>query len=149
MSVKIYVTADEAIVPHKATKESAGFDLFPIEPFFLDPGERHLVNTGLKFRIPDGYEVQIRPRSGLAYKHGVTVLNSPGTIDSDYRGEIKVLLINHGTERYVHDNLAKAIAQAVVAPVTDAIMVEIESDTYNTFKSDRGDGGFGSTDKNK
>ena len=111
-----------------------------IEDIVLNPGERKLIATGLAFEIEYGYEVQIRPRSGLAFKHGITVLNTPGTIDSDYRGEIKVLLINHSNEKF-EIKKGDRIAQAVVAPVIQAKIVEVDelSDTA------RGESGFGST----
>jgi len=142
MVLKIKKLTSEAIIPAYQTKEAAGFDLHSIEETVINPGERKLIGTGLAFEIEFGYEVQIRPRSGLAYKHGITVLNSPGTIDSDYRGEIKVLLINHGNEPF-EIKKGERIAQAVIAPVVQAKIVEVEelSDTQ------RGAGGFGSTGK--
>jgi dUTP pyrophosphatase len=142
MKIKIKKLTQNALIPAYQTKEAAGFDLHSIEDVVIKPGERKLIGTGLAFEIEFGYEVQIRPRSGLAYKHGITVLNTPGTIDSDYRGEIKVLLINHGNEEFeIKKN--ERIAQAVIAPVIQAEIVEVEelSDT------DRGSGGFGSTGK--
>ena len=142
MVLKIKKLNNEAVIPAYQTKEAAGFDLHSIEDVVIKPGERKLIGTGLAFEIEYGYEVQIRPRSGLAYKHGITVLNTPGTIDSDYRGEIKVLLINHGSEEF-EIKKGERIAQAVIAPVIQAEIVEVEelSDT------DRGSGGFGSTGK--
>ena len=98
MKLKIKKLNEKALIPAYQTKEAAGFDLHATEDVVINPGERKLIGTGLAFEIEFGYEVQIRPRSGLAYKHGITVLNTPGTIDSDYRGEIKVLLINLGSE---------------------------------------------------
>jgi dUTP pyrophosphatase len=142
MVLKIKKLNKDAVIPAYQTKEAAGFDLHSIEDVVIKPGERKLIGTGLAFEIEFGYEVQIRPRSGLAYKHGITVLNTPGTIDSDYRGEIKVLLINHGNEEFeIKKN--ERIAQAVIAPVIQAEIVEVEelSDT------ERGSGGFGSTGK--
>jgi dUTP pyrophosphatase len=106
----------------------------------LSPNQRVLVPTGLIFEIPQGYEIQIRPRSGLAFKNGVTCLNTPGTIDSDYRGEIKVLLINLGLEEF-EISRGMRIAQMVVAPVTQAKLLE----TNELGETDRGAGGFGST----
>ena len=106
----------------------------------IEPGQWHAVPTGLQLEIPPGYEVQVRPRSGLAFKHALTVLNAPGTIDSDYRGELKVLLINHGNEA-VRIERGMRIAQIVVAPVTQAEF----SETDELSDSDRGSGGFGST----
>ncbi len=142
MKIKIKKLNKKAIIPAYQTKEAAGFDLHSIEDVVINPGERKLIGTGLAFEIEFGYEVQIRPRSGLAYKHGITVLNTPGTIDSDYRGEIKVLLINHGSEPF-EIKKGERIAQAVIAPVIQAEIVEVEelSDT------ERGSGGFGSTGK--
>ena len=140
MKLKIKKLNPEAIIPAYQTKEAAGFDLHSIENVVLKPGERKLIGTGLAFEIEYGYEVQIRPRSGLAFKHGITVLNSPGTIDSDYRGEIKVLLINHSDEEF-EIKKGDRIAQAVVAPVIQAEIVEVEE----LSSTERGEGGFGST----
>jgi dUTP pyrophosphatase len=142
MKLKIKKLNPEAQIPAYQTKEAAGFDLHSIEDVVLNPGERKLIGTGLAFEIEYGYEVQIRPRSGLAFKHGITVLNTPGTIDSDYRGEIKVLLINHSNEEF-EIKKGDRIAQAVVAPVIQAEIVEVEELSDTT----RGEGGFGSTGK--
>jgi len=142
MKLKIKKLNPEAIILAYQTKEAAGFDLHSIENVILKPGERKLIGTGLAFEIEFGYEVQIRPRSGLAYKHGITVLNSPGTIDSDYRGEIKVLLINHSDEEF-EIKKGDRIAQAVVAPVIQAEIIEVEE----LSSTERGEGGFGSTGK--
>ena len=140
MVLKIKKLDNEAIIPNYQTKGASGFDLHSIEDVLLNPGERKLIKTGLAFEIEDGYEVQIRPRSGLAYKYGITVLNSPGTIDSDYRGEIKVLLINHSNEAF---NIKKGdrIAQAVLAKVIEANIIEVKELNVTS----RGDKGFGST----
>ena len=142
MKLKIKKLNEEAIIPAYQSEEAAGFDLHSIEDYVLKTGERKLINTGLAFETEPGYEVQIRPRSGLAFKHGITVLNSPGTIDSDYRGEIKVLLINLGSEDF-EIKKGERIAQAVVAPAIQAEIVEV--DELNDTK--RGKGGFGSTGK--
>ena len=142
MKLKIKKLKKEAIIPSYQTKEAAGFDLHSIEDIILNPGERKLIGTGVAFEIEYGYEVQIRPRSGLAFKHGITVLNSPGTIDSDYRGEIKILLINHSNEKF-EIKKGDRIAQAVVAPVIQAEIVEVEE----LSSTERGEGGFGSTGK--
>ena len=142
MKLKIKKLNEEAIIPAYQSEEAAGFDLHSVEDYVLKTGERKLINTGLAFETEPGYEVQIRPRSGLAFKHGITVLNSPGTIDSDYRGEIKVLLINLGSEDF-EIKKGERIAQAVVAPVIQAEIVEV--DELNDTK--RGKGGFGSTGK--
>jgi dUTP pyrophosphatase len=142
MKLKIKKLNSEAVIPAYQTKEAAGFDLHSIEDVVINPGERKLIGTGLAFEIEFGYEVQIRPRSGLAFKHGITVLNSPGTIDSDYRGEIKVLLINHSNSPF-EIKKGERIAQAVVAPVIQAEIIEVEE----LSSTDRGEGGFGSTGK--
>lgn len=110
------------------------------EPMTLAPGERALVPTGFAMALPAGYEAQIRPRSGLAYKHGLTCLNTPGTIDADYRGEVKVLLINHGAEAF-QINRGERIAQMVIAPITQPSF-EVVDELSDTA---RGTGGFGST----
>ena len=105
IEMKVRVVHDSIELPAYETTSSAGMDLrayLPDGSITLEPKQRVLVGTGLYFEIPDGFEVQIRPRSGLALKHGITVLNSPGTIDADYRGEIKVILINHGDETFYH-----------------------------------------------
>ncbi len=142
MKLKIKKLNQNAQIPAYQTKEAAGFDLHSIEDTIINPGERKLIGTGLAFEIERGYEVQIRPRSGLAFKHGITVLNSPGTIDSDYRGEIKVLLINLGNKPF-EIKCGERIAQAVVAPVIQAEIEEVE----NLSDTERGSGGFGSTGK--
>ncbi len=131
-------------LPVYQTAGSAGMDLAAAlaedAPLSLAPGARALVPTGLAFAIPDGFEMQLRPRSGLAHKHGITVLNTPGTIDSDYRGEVQVMLINHGDAPFVIAR-GERIAQAVIASVVQAAMVEVQT-LDNTA---RGSGGFGST----
>jgi dUTP pyrophosphatase len=127
-------------MPAYATSGAAGMDICAAESLTLRAGKRHAVATGFAFAIPDGYEVQVRPRSGLALKHGITCLNTPGTIDSDYRGEVKVILANLGEEDFVI-NTGDRIAQIVVAPVTQGIMVEVEA----LDDTERGTGGFGST----
>jgi dUTP pyrophosphatase len=130
----------EAVLPSYMTDGAAGLDLAAAESVTLAPGRRALVATGLAIAVPAGHEAQVRPRSGLAVKHGITCLNSPGTIDSDYRGELKVLLVNHGDEPFVVTP-GMRIAQLVVAPVTRATIVEV-TDLPETA---RGEGGFGST----
>lgn len=127
-------------LPHYATTGAAGMDVLAAEDVTLAPGMRHAVATGLSMAIPEGYEIQVRPRSGLAFKHGITVPNTPGTIDSDYRGELKVLLINHGAEDFVIAR-GERVAQLVLAPVTQAQWQEV--DTLDDTA--RGIGGFGST----
>ena len=128
--------------PAHATLGSAGSDLRAAvdKPLALEPGQRALVPTGIAIAVPSGYEAQVRPRSGLAAKHGVTVLNSPGTIDSDYRGEVKVILINLG-DAALEIGRGDRIAQIVVAPVTRVDWIEVDS----LEATDRGSGGFGST----
>ena len=127
-------------LPRYATEGAAGMDVVSAETVSIAPGARHPVATGLALAIPQGYEIQVRPRSGLALKHGVTVPNTPGTIDSDYRGELKVIMINHGTEPFA---IARGdrVAQLVLAPVTQAAWVEVDE----LDETDRGEGGFGST----
>ncbi len=128
-------------MPAYASAESAGLDLTAaVGPTPLSPGSRALVPTGVALALPAGYEAQIRPRSGLALKHGVTVLNSPGTIDSDYRGEIGIVLVNLGERRFVVER-GMRIAQLVIAPVARATLREVES----LPPTQRGTGGFGST----
>ncbi len=129
-------------LPAYETIESAGMDLRVNveEKIVIASGERKLVDTGLFIELPKGYEAQIRPRSGLAYKKGVTVLNSPGTIDSDYRGEVKVLLINHGDEDFIISD-GDRIAQMVVAK-HERVVWECTSSIVST---ERGEGGYGST----
>ena len=131
-------------LPAYQTAEAAGLDLMAAvpdsEPMTLAPGHYALVPTGLAIALPPGHEAQVRPRSGLAAKHGVTVLNSPGTIDADYRGEIKVILINHGAAPFVIKR-GERVAQMVIAPVVQAALVPVAT----LSATDRGAGGFGST----
>lgn len=127
-------------LPRYESDHAAGLDLRADEPVALAPGERALVPTGLALEIPPGYEGQVRPRSGLAARHGVTLLNAPGTVDADYRGEVKVILVNHG-QAAVRFERGERIAQLVVAPVAHATLVE----TQALGETGRGAGGFGST----
>ncbi|HAA92159.1 MAG TPA: dUTP diphosphatase, partial [Rhodospirillaceae bacterium] len=129
-------------LPEYATADSAGLDLLAAidDVLILAPGERTLVPSGLAIALPSGYEAQVRPRSGLAYKNGVTVLNSPGTIDADYRGEIGVILINHGNDAFAIER-GMRIAQMIIAPVTQLEWDEVEE----LPETVRGAGGFGST----
>jgi dUTP pyrophosphatase len=127
-------------LPTYATPGAAGMDIVAAEDLDLAPGERHAVATGFKVAIPDGYEIQVRPRSGLALKHGISVPNTPGTIDSDYRGELKVIVINHGLEPFAIRR-GERIAQIVPAAVTQARFDEVEE----LDETHRGAGGFGST----
>lgn len=134
----------ELALPSYETDLAAGADLraaVPADvPMTLAPGARALVPTGIAMALPAGYEAQIRPRSGLAYKHGITCLNTPGTIDADYRGEVKVLLINHGDAPFTI-NRGERIAQMVIAPITQPVFTEVSE----MSETDRGTGGFGST----
>ena len=127
-------------LPAYATDGAAGMDIVSAEALSLAPGDRAAVPTGLCIAIPDGFEVQVRPRSGLVLKHGLTVANAPGTIDSDYRGEVKVILINLGPKP-VQIERGQRIAQLVVAPVTRGVFEEVDHLDDTT----RGQGGFGST----
>lgn len=141
MKVKI-INKSGFDLPKYETKGSAGLDIKSIEKLTINPGERKLVKTGLFLEIPEGYEVQVRPRSGLALKKGITVLNSPGTIDADYRGEVGVILINHSDESY-DIIIGDRIAQMVFAKVEQADWLETEE----MSETERGEGGFGSTGK--
>jgi len=132
------------LLPAYETADAAGMDLRAAvpeqEPIMLAAGERAMVPTGLAIALPSGYEAQVRPRSGLAAKHGITCLNSPGTIDADYRGEVKVILVNLGKEPFVIKR-GERIAQMIVAPVTRVTLDHVEKLDETT----RGGGGFGST----
>lgn len=127
-------------LPRYETDLAAGLDLRADEPVALAPGERALVPTGLALEIPPGFEGQVRPRSGLAARHGVGLLNAPGTVDADYRGEVKVILVNHG-QAPVRFDRGERIAQLVIAPVARATLVVAEA----LGETGRGGGGFGST----
>jgi dUTP pyrophosphatase len=141
--VQVEILLEPGVVaPEYATPGSAGLDLRAFESGVLAPLERKLVRTGIRIALPEGFEAQIRPRSGLAVKHGISMVNSPGTIDSDYRGEIHVLLINLGAETYTFV-AGERIAQMVIAPVIQVEFV-VKAELATT---DRGEGGFGSTGK--
>lgn len=127
-------------LPDYATAGAAGMDVLSAEDVTLAPGGRHAVATGLALAIPPGFEIQVRPRSGLALKHGITVPNTPGTIDSDYRGELKVILINHGQDAFAIRR-GDRVAQLVLAPVTRAAWLKVDELDH----TERGEGGFGST----
>lgn len=127
-------------LPAYATAGAAGLDVVAAEDAVLAPGARQAIATGFALAIPDGFEVQVRPRSGLALRHGITCLNTPGTIDSDYRGELRVILVNHGHEPFVVTR-GDRIAQLVAAPVQRAVLIEVET----LEETVRGIGGFGST----
>lgn len=140
VEIKRLTHGEDLPLPAYETAGAAGMDLRAAEAVTLRPGARHLVPTGLSIALPQGFEAQVRPRSGLAVKHGVTVLNAPGTIDCDYRGEVKVPLINHGQEDFV---IARGdrIAQMVIAPVTRITWTEVTE----LDETARGTGGFGSS----
>lgn len=138
--LKIKLIHGEAKLPYRANEGDAGLDLFSVEEKIIRTGEAELIGTGIQIELPEGTEAQIRPRSGLALKHSVTVLNSPGTIDEGYRGEIRVILINHGKEDFKVEKHMR-IAQMIIAPVLQVKLVQTEvmSNTH------RDKGGFGSS----
>lgn len=140
--VQIRKLRPDAVVPRYQTAQAAGMDLHAAleAPLTIQPGQRVAIGTGLAFALPPGFEGQIRPRSGLALKHGVSLVNSPGTLDSDFRAEVKIIVINHGSEPVTFAP-GDRIAQMVIAPVIQAELVEVDAldDTA------RGAGGFGST----
>lgn len=138
--VKRLPHGEDLPLPAYATDGASGMDVVAAEDVDLAPGARHAVATGLSIAIPHGYEIQVRPRSGLALKHGVTVPNTPGTIDSDYRGELKVIMINLGAETF-SIRRGDRVAQLIIAPVTRGSWVEVSE----LDETARGDGGFGST----
>ncbi len=141
--LEVFVTSSDGVeLPRYATETSSGMDLMALvdEPVVLHPHQRALIPTGIRIGIPEGYEAEIRPRSGLAHKFGITVLNSPGTIDSDYRGEIKVLLINLGTEAFTVRR-GDRMAQMVFKRIARVTWKPVE----NLADTERGQGGFGST----
>ena len=142
VSVKRLPHGADLPLPAYATEHSAGMDLLAAVDgdVVLQPGERKLIPSGIAIALPTGTEAQIRPRSGLALKHGISVLNAPGTIDADYRGEVGVILINHGDAPFTVDR-GMRIAQMVIAPVTQAVWNEVDA----LPESARGTGGFGST----
>ena len=144
--VSVSITRDERArafpLPAYATPASAGVDLRAVEKHVLQPGERALVPTGIRIALPVGYEAQVRPRSGLALKHGIMLVNSPGTIDADYRGEIQVILMNLGDAPFTVEP-GDRIAQMVIAPVSRVDWLEADA----LDETERGPGGFGSTGK--
>ena len=144
MKVLIKKLHPDVKIPSYKTKGASGMDLMAYldKSINLEPGKSCLVPTGLSIAFPEKYEIQIRPRSGLAAKNNISVLNTPGTIDSDYRGEIKIILFNHGNENFIINNNDR-VAQMILMPV---IKIELE-ETNELPKSIRGDGGFGSTGK--
>jgi dUTP pyrophosphatase len=140
IEVKRLTNGEGLPLPAYASDGAAGLDVVAAEDLVLEPGARHAVATGFALAIPAGYEVQVRPRSGLALKHGITCLNTPGTIDSDYRGEVKVILANLGAEPF-EVRRGERIAQLVPAPVLRAEFREVDE----LGATERGAGGFGST----
>ena len=139
-TLKVKKLKEDAIIPNFAHKGDAGMDLYSIEKVIIPKNETRLIKTGISIELPHMTEAQVRPRSGLALKHSITVLNSPGTIDEGYRGEIGVILINHGKEDFVVEKHMK-IAQMVIKPIYE-IHIEEVKDLSDT---ERGNGGFGST----
>ena len=140
MELKVKKIREDAKIPAYAHEGDSGMDLYSVEETILQPGETKLVKTGLQIAVPKGFEAQVRPKSGLAAKFGVTVLNTPGTVDSGYRGEVMVILINHGKEEYKVEK-GKKIAQMVIAKVEEA-KIDVVEDLDDTTRKD---GGFGST----
>ena len=140
MDLKIKKLSKDAIMPLNLYGTDACMDLFSIEDGVIEPTKRLLVHTGIAIALPKDTEAQIRPRSGLAYKHGVTVLNSPGTIDEDYRGEIGVILINHGDKNFIFHK-GDRIAQMIIKRTMKINLVEVSE----LDETKRGSGGFGST----
>lgn len=140
VKVKVKILHKDAQVPATANDGDVAFDLYAIEECDLQPGERRAIRTGIAVEIPRGYEGQVRPRSGLAIKHGITVLNAPGTIDSGYRGEVRTIMVNHGTEPFKVEK-GMRIGQLAIRAVP---RVEMER-TDELSDSERGKGGFGST----
>jgi len=140
--LKVKLIHNEARLPYQANEGDAGLDLYAVEEKVIKSGEAELIGTGIQIELPEGTEAQIRPRSGLALKHSITVLNSPGTIDEGYRGEIKVILINHGKEDFKVEKEMR-IAQMVIAPVVQVKLEQAEV----LSNTDRDKGGFGSSGK--
>jgi dUTP pyrophosphatase len=140
MKIKILKLSKSAIVPEYKHSGDSGLDLYSIEEKTILPGETKLIHTGIAIELPNGLEAQIRPRSGLALKHSITVLNTPGTVDASYRGEIGIILINHGTSSF-DVSQGMRIAQMVIVPVIRAEIEKVEQ----LSTTSRGDGGFGST----
>lgn len=139
-NLKVKLIHKEALIPLQANPGDAGLDLFAAEEKIIKVGEAELISTGIKLELPQGTEGQVRPRSGLALRHAVTILNSPGTIDEGYRGEVKIILINHGKEDFKIEKRMR-IAQLVIAPVATVNITQVEELT----DSERGTRGFGSS----
>lgn len=142
LGVKVKILNPDAIIPKYQTEEAAGFDLHSIEDKTVKAGEREVIKTGLAVALPKGYELQVRPRSGLALKNGITVLNTPGTVDSDYRGELMVILFNTSKEDFAVKK-GERIAQAIIKEILQADFAVVEE----LDSTERGVGGFGSTGK--
>ena len=142
LKLKVQKIHNEAIIPNYSHQGDAGLDLYSVEEVKINPSETALIKTGIKIELPPQTEAQVRPRSGLALKHGITVLNTPGTIDEGYRGEVGVVLINHGKETFIVEKGMK-IAQMVVKPVWYVEVDEVEE----LSETERAEGGFGSTGK--
>ncbi|SIO30813.1 dUTP diphosphatase [Halodesulfovibrio marinisediminis] len=140
LKVNILRTNKDSILPTQAHEGDAGFDIYSIDEVVIAPCESKLIHTGIRLELPNGTEAQVRPRSGLALKYQITVLNSPGTIDCNYRGEVGVILINHGKSDF-HVKKGDRIAQLVIKPVLNISFEE----TVEVSSSGRGEGGFGST----
>ncbi len=142
VEIKVLKIKENAKVPQIAHEGDAGFDVHSTERYVLKPGERAAISSGIKLEIPFGYECQVRPRSGLALKHGISVINTPGTIDATYRGEVNIILINHGNEDYIV-NEGDKVAQLIFKKLEEVNLKEVKE--INQTK--RGEGGFGSTGK--
>jgi dUTP pyrophosphatase len=144
-TLRVYRMRADAVIPRYKTSGAAGMDLAACldTPLTIEPGGTARVPTGLQITLPAGHEGQVRPRSGLAARHGVTVLNAPGTIDEDYRGEVQVLLVNHGGEAFTIES-GNRIAQLIVAPVAQVDIETVDDETALGAPA-RGEGGFGST----
>lgn len=142
LEMKIKKLSEEAKIPRYAKPGDAGLDVCSIEDFVINPGERYMAKTGLAFEIAEGYELQVRPKSGLASKYGISIVNTPGTLDSGYRGELMVIMINHGKDPY-HASKGDKIAQIVVNKYEHVNFKEVDE----LSQTDRGEGGFGSTGK--
>ena len=142
LGVKVKILNPDAIIPKYQTEEAAGFDLHSVEEKTVKAGEREVIKTGLAVALPKGYELQVRPRSGLALKNGITVLNTPGTVDSDYRGELMVILFNTSKEDFAVKK-GERIAQAIIKEILQADFAVVEE----LDSTERGIGGFGSTGK--
>ena len=142
VQVRVKRLNPDAMIPKAAKQGDVAFDLYSVIDYHLQPGERYVVPTGIAIEVPVGYEGQVRPRSGLALKEGITVLNTPGTIDSGYRGEVKTIMINHGDLPF---KITKGmrISQLAIRPVPNVEFIEVDELT----ETERGEGGFGSTGK--